>query len=140
MTRSAIRTRLAATAAVAVLGLGVAACGSSSSPSSSSATTTSGAATPGTSAPGKAPATTAAVKIQNFQFVPQTITVKVGGTVTWTNLDTVGHSVESNTGAWTTSKVLNKGQTFSHTFTKAGTFPYICGVHNYMTGTVKVEG
>jgi plastocyanin len=84
---------------------------------------------------------TGSVDIHNFAFSPATITIKVGGTVTWKQLDTVGHSVESVSSppSWTTSKVLSTGQTFSHTFAKAGTYPYICGVHNYMKGTVVVK-
>jgi plastocyanin len=82
------------------------------------------------------------VEIIDFSFRPATATVKVGGTVTWKQVDPVGHSVESTSTppAWTTSAVLKKGQSFSHTFTKAGTYSYICGVHNYMMGKVVVTG
>jgi plastocyanin len=73
-------------------------------------------------------------------FEPMSVTIKVGGTVTWTQVDPTGHSVESDDGAWKTSNVLKPGQTFVHKFTKAGTYNYICGVHNYMKGTVKVVG
>lgn len=81
------------------------------------------------------------VAIRNFAFNPETIRVTAGTTVTWTNDDSVQHSVESTTGAFSTSPLLLSGSThasFSHTFTQPGTYPYICGVHNYMTGTVIV--
>jgi plastocyanin len=80
----------------------------------------------------------ATVKIVNFTFDPMAVTVKVGGTVTWVQVDAVGHSVQSDDNAWVTSAVLMPGQTFAHTFTKTGTYGYICGVHTYMTGTVTV--
>jgi plastocyanin len=136
MTSTTLRTRVAALAAVSVIGLGVTACGSSTKTTSPPAKST-GTGSAGTTATATA---TAKVRIVNFTFTPNLVTVKVGGTVTWTQVDSVGHSVESTTGAWKTSNVLQPGQTFSHTFTKAGTYPYICGVHNYMMGTVKVVG
>jgi len=93
-----------------------------------------------TAVPGAVPAATARVKIVNFMFQPMTVTIKAGGTVTWVQVDSVGHSVQSDTGAWPTSAVLMPGQTFSHTFPRAGTYSYICGVHTYMHGTVNVVG
>jgi plastocyanin len=80
----------------------------------------------------------AKVKIVNFTFDPMAVTVKVGATVTWVQVDSVGHSVQSDDHAWITSAVLMPGQTFAHTFTTAGTYAYICGVHPYMMGTVTV--
>ena len=38
------------------------------------------------------------------------------------------------------SQNLDQGQTFTATFAKAGTFPYICNIHPFMTGTVVVQG
>ena len=117
-------------AAVAVaLSAAAGACGSSSAPTTPAATSSAGA-----------PAATATVKIVNFMFQPMAVTIKAGGTVRWVQVDSVGHSVQSDTGAWPTSAVLMPGQTFSHTFPRAGTYSYICGVHTYMHGTVKVVG
>ena len=79
------------------------------------------------------------VTIQNFAFSPQTITVAPGTTVIWTNKDSVSHTVTSDTGAWPDSGNLATNQTFSHTFTKAGTFPYHCAVHPSMTARVTVS-
>ena len=123
-----LHPRVTALLAAGVLTIGGAACGSS-------APTTSNATTAGKAAPAAA---AARVRIVGFAFQPMAVTVKVGGTVTWVQVDSVGHSVESDTGAWPTSKVLMPGQTFSHTFARAGTFAYICGVHTYMKGTVTV--
>ncbi len=139
MTRTTLRTRFAALAVAGLFVAGVGACGStSSSTTKSTSAPASSKSTPGASA---APATSAKVDIINFSFKPATIDVKVGGTVTWKQMDSTGHSVKSvsTPPSWTTSKVLNMGQTFAHKFTKAGTYKYICGVHNYMMGTVVVK-
>ena len=37
------------------------------------------------------------------------------------------------------SKDLNQGQTYSYTFTKAGSYSYICGIHQYMSATITVS-
>jgi plastocyanin len=80
----------------------------------------------------------AAVKIDNFVFGPQTLTVPVGTTVTWTNNDDIPHTSVSTEGAWK-SKVLDTDEKFSYTFTKAGTYPYYCTIHPKMTGQVVVQ-
>jgi amicyanin len=80
------------------------------------------------------------VDITNYAFSPANITVKVGTTVTWTNKDAIGHTVTSDDGSdgGMDSKVLNQGDTYTMTFSKAGTFPYHCTPHPYMKGTVTV--
>jgi plastocyanin len=83
-------------------------------------------------------AATAEVKIDNFSFGPGTLTVSVGTAVTWTNRDDIPHTVVSTDGAFK-SKVLDTDEKFSFTFTKAGTFPYFCGIHPKMTGKVVVQ-
>jgi plastocyanin len=80
----------------------------------------------------------AEVKIDNFSFGPQTITVPVGATVTWTNRDDIPHTVVSTDGVFK-SKVRDTDETFSYTFTKAGTYSYYCSVHPKMTGQVVVQ-
>ena len=85
-----------------------------------------------------APATTAEVKIDNFSFGPQTLTVAVGTTVTWTNRDDIPHTVVADDKSFK-SKVLDTDEKFSTTFTKAGTFPYFCSIHPKMTGKVIVQ-
>ncbi|MGA3349212.1 MAG: cupredoxin family copper-binding protein [Candidatus Sulfotelmatobacter sp.] len=83
-------------------------------------------------------AASADVKIDNFSFGPQTITVGVGTTVTWTNRDDIPHTVVSTDGVFK-SKVRDTDEKFSYTFTKAGTYSYFCSVHPKMTGTVIVR-
>jgi plastocyanin len=78
------------------------------------------------------------VKIDNFSFGPQTLTIAVGTTVTWTNRDDIPHTVVSTDGVFK-SKVRDTDEKFSYTFTKAGTYPYYCSVHPKMTGKVVVQ-
>jgi plastocyanin len=84
-------------------------------------------------------------------FSPNPIHVKVGDTVTWTNIDNMEHTVTSGTGPSDRSKgklfdsglsgptVLTTGKTFSHQFTKAGELPYFCQIHPTLVGKVVVS-
>jgi plastocyanin len=81
---------------------------------------------------------TAEVKIDNFTFGPQTVTVPAGTTVTWTNRDDIPHTSVSIDGVFK-SKVMDTDEKFSYTFTKAGTYAYYCSIHPKMTGTVVVK-
>ena len=78
------------------------------------------------------------VKIDNFSFGPETVTVPVGTTITWTNRDDIPHTVVSDDKIFK-SKVLDTDEKFSFTFTKPGTYPYFCSVHPKMTGKVVVR-
>ena len=78
------------------------------------------------------------VKIDNFSFAPQTLTVPVGATVTWTNRDDIPHTAVSTDGVFK-SKVMDTDEKFSYTFTKPGTYPYYCTIHPKMTGKVIVQ-
>ena len=124
-------------AALAVLAVVVlAACGSSASGGSS--------ATPAPAASSAAGSSGAsggdAVTIANFAFSPQTLTVKAGATVTWTNNDGAAHNVASTdgpgTGAATTTTFssgnLAQGDTFQFTFKTPGTYYYECTIHASM--------
>lgn len=80
----------------------------------------------------------AAVAIRGFKFVPAEVNIKVGETVVWTNEDTAPHTVESSDGTLRSDE-LSKGDKYSHTFTKAGKYDYICGIHTSMKGSVNVQ-
>jgi plastocyanin len=85
-----------------------------------------------------AAAATTAVNIQGFAFVPPSVTINVGDTVTWTNKDAAAHSVVANGVGQT--PVLTQNQSGGLAFNAAGTFPYICGIHgSAMMGTVIVR-
>ena len=78
--------------------------------------------------------------IQSYAFTPASMTVHVGDTVTWTNNDTAPHTITSSSGpAKMDSPTLNKGDTYSYTFTVAGTYQYFCAIHPDMKATVVVE-
>ena len=81
-------------------------------------------------------------------YQPNPIQVSVGNTVTWTNNDSQPHTVTSGSNGQPDNKfnsspnfspLLNPGQTFSFTFTQAGTYPYFCMLHPNMVGTVSVS-
>src|SRR3954454_8880315 len=106
----------------------MAACSSSSSGGSAPPSTTGSASTGGNS-----------VTIQGFAFHPASLTVKVGDKVTFTNEDGTPHTATSNPSGAIDSPNLNKGQSYTVTFTKAGTYHYICSIHPNMMGTVVVQ-
>jgi plastocyanin len=83
------------------------------------------------------PAATA-VKIDNFVFGPSEVVVPVGATVTWTNNDDIPHTVVAEDMSFR-SKVLDTGDSFSFTFTSAGSFAYFCSLHPHMTGKIVVR-
>ena len=96
------------------------------------------AGSPSVTANDQPTAANAAVKIDNFVFGPQTITVPVGTTVTWTNSDDIPHTAVSTDGVFK-SKVMDTDEKFSYTFTNAGTYSYYCSIHPKMTGKVVVQ-
>ncbi len=79
-----------------------------------------------------------AVSIKGFAFMPGTITIKAGDTVTWRNDDGAPHTVTFNDGS-ASSDSLSPGETFSRSFATVGTFAYHCSFHEYMTGQVIVQ-
>jgi plastocyanin len=98
-------------------------------PPAKHAAVTAAPASPVTAAP--------AVHISNFTFGPAMLKVRVGQTVTWTNDDDIPHTVVAIDHSFK-SKVLDTGEHFTFTFTKAGTFGYFCSLHPHMTGKVMV--
>jgi plastocyanin len=80
-----------------------------------------------------------AVAIDNFTFAPQTLTVKAGTVVTWTNRDDIPHGIAATDSTFTRSKALDTGDSYSFKFTTPGTYKYFCYVHPHMTGTIVVE-
>lgn len=93
----------------------------------------------------EARAANASVSIAAFKYDPATLTVAVGDTVTWTNNEPlpasgtpIPHTVTSDTGTDLASPTFTSPQTYSKTFTAAGTYAYHCTVHPSMHGTVVV--
>jgi plastocyanin len=84
-----------------------------------------------------APVAGDAVSIDNFAFVPATLTVPAGSTVTWTNHDEEPHTVAASDGSFH-SPGMGSQATYSHTFPTAGRFDYVCSIHPFMHATVVV--
>lgn len=81
------------------------------------------------------------IDIKDFAFSPEKITVKKGTKVTWTNEDTVAHTVTSDEDSpqkGLDSGNLAKGKTYSFTFEQVGEFSYHCAPHPNMIGSVEV--
>jgi plastocyanin len=81
----------------------------------------------------------AQVSMEGIAFNPAEVSVPVGGTVTWTNNDDVGHDVTGDDFSSGDPGGMSSGDTFEQTFDEAGTFDYVCTVHPGMEGTVQVE-
>lgn len=88
--------------------------------------------------PGVAAAVAPQVKIDNFSFSPQEITVQVGTKVIWVNQDDTPHTVTSVDGKFK-SRALDTDDQFSFTFGEPGTYEYFCSVHPKMTAKVVVK-
>ena len=77
-------------------------------------------------------------------FIPSTVTIDIGGEVTWENNDTAAHTITSGTpvegpdGIFDSSLVIT-GSSFSHVFAEAGSYDYFCMVHPWMQGMVMVS-
>ena len=98
-----------------------------------------GALTFAAAAPAPAQPVGMTVKIDNFTFGPQALSVTAGTTVTWINEDDIPHTVVAADGKSFRSKVLDTGDRFSFTFARPGRFGYFCSIHPHMTGTVLVK-
>ncbi|MHB1862861.1 MAG: plastocyanin/azurin family copper-binding protein [Gemmatimonadaceae bacterium] len=98
------------------------ACGGGGSGSSPYSTSPGGGGTPPSG-------NSVSINLQSLAYSPQFDTVSVGSTVTWTNKDAVTHTVTADASTQFNSGDMTAGQTFSQTFTAAGTYPYHCKYH-----------
>jgi plastocyanin len=78
------------------------------------------------------------ITIDNFTFTPKELTVAVGTTVKWVNHDDIPHTIVEKKTSFR-SKALDTDDSYSFTFTSAGTFDYFCGLHPHMVGQVIVK-
>ena len=115
-------TTIVVVAALTLLVVAVAGCSGGASSSTPPAPTSTGSST-------SAPAAGTPVTIANFAYSPADVTIKAGGSVTWTNNDSVPHTV---TGTDFDSGPIAQGATFSHTFPAVGSFEYKCTIHPSM--------
>lgn len=88
------------------------------------------------------------VDMVDNRFLPATLTVDVGTTVTWKNLDRVGHTVTpEDPRAWGTegsgdapSAWMQEGATWSHTFDAPGRYAYYCAPHAHRDASGRMAG
>lgn len=117
---------IAAIVAAVIVIAGIAGLAASSHKSATSTTTT---------------VATNTVAIKDYMFSPMAIKVKPGTTVTWTNKDSVSHTITADTlsSDAPSSQDIAMGKSYSFTFNKAGTYTYHCFPHPFMHGTVVVS-
>ncbi|MBF6425634.1 cupredoxin domain-containing protein [Nocardia cyriacigeorgica] len=103
------------------------------------------ATTTATSAPTSAPAAdgqaqTFVVEVDDMTFSPADLTISVGDTVTWKFDDDVVHGVQGigDKAMGINSPLFAEGE-WSHTFTTAGSYRYLCPIHPEMRGTITVQ-
>lgn len=95
---------------------------------------------------------TASVTIRDFSFGPASLTIKAGGTVTWTNNGPSSHSVVSDAqGAFDSGTLappmasmdpyggMSSGASYQMSFSTPGTYAYHCAFHASMHGTITVQ-
>ncbi len=78
------------------------------------------------------------IEIIGFQYRPPNLSVPVGATVTWVNLDVAPHDSEARDGTWETD-LLQRDEESVITFDEPGTWEYYCTIHPYMTATLTVR-
>ena len=84
----------------------------------------------------------ASVAIRTFQFAPDTLRVKAGTRVVWSNADEIEHTITSGSPESRDGRfhgvVASRGATYSAVLEHAGTYRYFCDRHRFMNGTVIV--
>ena len=78
------------------------------------------------------------IVVKDFMFMPMSLTVKAGSTVTWANRDDEPHTVVSDTGLFR-SDALDTNESFSFKFDRPGTYHFTCSIHPRMVGTIVVQ-
>lgn len=140
-----MRLKAVLAAALLAMSLALAACGDGDDDTSGSATTTETATEEGaaTDEEGSSPAPSGEaakaekVKIVEFTYQPDPVTVQAGGKVTWQNEDAAPHTATADDGSFDTG-TIEQGKIGSETFKEAGSYPYFCEIHPDMRGTVEV--
>jgi len=84
-------------------------------------------------------AATISVSIKSTGFSPATISITHGDKVTWTNNDKSDHQVVADDGSFA-SPILHAGQSYTFTFTRAGTFRYHDALAPRLSGKITVKG
>jgi len=135
------RRQLLGTAANAMAGCAVLLLAGCSSTSTSNATSTSTGAAGSTASSAAGSSASDTIVIQNFMFMPMALTVDPGATITVTNKDSTTHTLTSSASppAFNSGDVAPGKTVTFHAPDKAGTYAYICSIHQYMQGTLTVK-
>jgi plastocyanin len=117
----------------------VAGCDSGDSDTAAAEATSSGMdSTAASPSSGGAAESTETIDIADFKYDPETVTVKAGAELTWTNSDAAAHTATADDSSFDTGD-LDKGDSKSVTFDNAGSFTYYCRFHPFMKATVEVQ-
>jgi plastocyanin len=100
---------------------------------------TAGETAPAASPGGSAAHAAAQVTIQAVKYSPETIEIRKDEKVEWVNNDLTPHTVTSQGNDHFDSGSIEPGASWSHTFSQAGTFPYVCTFHQEMKATIIVK-
>jgi plastocyanin len=84
------------------------------------------------------PADSTRIAVKDFMFMPMSLTVSAGSTVTWSNMDDEPHTVVSDTGLFR-SGAMDTNESFSFKFNTPGTYHFTCSIHPRMVGTIVVQ-
>jgi plastocyanin len=79
------------------------------------------------------------IEIVDFKFSPAEAVVPAGTEIVWHNADTDIHSIISTGELFASSDTFANGESYAVTLTEPGTYPYSCGVHPFMMGTITVQ-
>ncbi|WP_083974593.1 cupredoxin domain-containing protein [Kitasatospora mediocidica] len=134
------RSILAAGAAFALLSLAGCSSSSSSTSSSSSPSAAASASASASASSSGSVAAGSAISIKNFTFIPADLTVAPGTTITVTNEDSTAHTLTATGAKAFDTGTIDPGKTATITApAAAGSYPYICTIHQYMKGTLTVK-
>ena len=96
-----------------------------------------GSGSPGARSTAAVAGKAADVTIRNYAFAPQSLTVKVGTRLTWTNSDSTAHTATADQGSLDTG-TITRAQSKTIDFGHPGTYAYHCAFHAFMRGTITV--
>jgi plastocyanin len=80
----------------------------------------------------------AVIELHDVTLDPRVVEITEGGSVVWLNRDRTGHQLVSLAPNVFSTPRLNEGESHVQSFTKPGTYPYFCTIHNEMKGTIVV--
>ncbi|MFN2478947.1 MAG: cupredoxin domain-containing protein [Pseudonocardiaceae bacterium] len=120
-------TAVLLTMLVAVLGLVLGCGGGAGSPAG------------GGGGPAAPPGATDTIVMKSFAFTPASLTVAPGAKITVINQDQAPHTVTANDKSFDSGNISGGQRGEVTAPTKPGSYPYICTIHQYMTGTLIVK-